>query len=302
MQEIYLLDLAFLFCKHTICSFLIKAKPPVVGDILVESGPHTTLDALKAGLEAQNSSLSSVRHVFLTHIHFDHAGAAWALAEEGAQVYVHPAGLAHLADPTKLTSSATRIYGKDMDRLWGKIKSIPLNQLHAAEDGAIFDVGGLRLQAHHTPGHASHHIAWQLEEALFTGDVAGVRIGGGPAVPPCPPPDLDVAAWQSSLKKIAQLGARILYLTHYGAIEKDINSHLSEVSHRLDELVRWMRTEASNYPDQESLQTAFAERTQLELKASGLSDEQISAYLAANPPFMSVLGLQRYLKKLPTIP
>lgn len=303
MSEVHTLDLHFLSHKTTIGSFLIKAQPPEKGDILVESGPHSTLGALSEGLQAYGSSLSEVAHVFLSHIHLDHAGGAWALAERGAQIYVHPLGVSHLADPGRLMASAARIYGVDMDRLWGEMRPISPEKLHAAEDGAVFEVGGLRLQAHHSPGHARHHIAWQLGDALFAGDAAGVCIQGGPIIPPCPPPELDIPTWAQTLKKIKALAPRQLYLTHYGVIEQHISAHLDRVAQQLHHMLAWMRKALiSEDPSKEDassggLEAAFEAYIRAQLRAAGLSSVTEEAYWAANPPFMSVLGLKRYLKQ-----
>ena len=64
---------------------------------------------------------SEPRALLLTHIHLDHAGAAGHLARiyPSLQVYVHERGAPHVADPSKLWASATRLYGDDMERLWG---------------------------------------------------------------------------------------------------------------------------------------------------------------------------------------
>ena len=296
MPKVHILDLRFLSRKFTICSFLIKAGP-AVGDVLIETGPHSTLSTLAKALEKQGSSLSAIKHVFLTHIHLDHAGAAWALAKTGAQVYVHPLGLPHLVDPSKLLHSASRIYGKNMHLLWGEVHPILSDKLQAVEDGAVFQIGDLRLQAHHTPGHARHHIAWQIEDVLFTGDVAGVRIGGGPAIPPCPPPDLDISAWEESLEKIAALRPSTLYLTHFGAVTKDIPEQIKEVKSRLHALCSWMKTYASSYSDNKALLAAFEQQVRDILQVAKVGRAEIAAYLAANPSFMSVLGLRLYLKK-----
>ena len=88
------------------------------GVVLFDTGPESTFANIADALSEAGAQPSDVRHVFLSHIHFDHAGAAWRLAELGATVYVHPRGALHLIDPTALLASATRIFGDDMDGLW----------------------------------------------------------------------------------------------------------------------------------------------------------------------------------------
>ena len=302
MPEIHVLDLGFLSQRRAIASFLIKSESDQ-GDILIETGPHSTFLALSAALEACGSSLSKVGHVLLTHIHLDHGGAAWALAKGGAQIYVHPLGLAHLRDPSKLISSATRLYGDEMDKLWGQIEPIDESRLQAVEDEAVLDLSGISIRALHTPGHAQHHIAWQLGGALFTGDVAGICIDQGPVIAPCPPPDLDVVAWKHSLEKLKSVSPTELYLTHFGRVEKQIPHHLDKVYLHLQELLSWMKEASLDISAKESshIEKELEKRTLSQVQASGLSSSTQQAYLAANPPFMSVLGLRRYLSRLPKV-
>ena len=291
---------SFLSYENTIASFLIKGKTADQGDILIETGPYTTWDALTAALRRCGSSPEQVRHVFLTHIHLDHAGAAWAFAEKGAQVYVHPLGVAHLNDPSKLISSATRIYGADMDRLWGALRPIDVSRLNAAEDDVVFEVSGRRLRALHTPGHAQHHIAWQMDDLIFTGDVAGICIKGGPVVAPCPPPDLDVELWEQSISRLVARRPSALYLTHFGRVDHDVGAHLEALRRQLRDICSWVEDQLSRYPEAETIEieNRLKQRIVKQLEEAGYSKEIQEAYLLANPPFMSVLGIKRYLRQL----
>src|SRR5207244_3211377 len=139
----------------------------------------------------QSYAPEDVRHVFLSHIHFDHAGAAWRFAGT-ATVYVHPRGAPHLIDPTKLVESATRIFGDDMERLWGKIAPVPAARVKILEDNEVVRVPPFEIRAIATPGHASHHHVYHWDDNIFGGDIAGVRIGNGPPIPPFVPPELHV--------------------------------------------------------------------------------------------------------------
>jgi glyoxylase-like metal-dependent hydrolase (beta-lactamase superfamily II) len=169
MKEVKIIDLHFLQGDRAIASFLIECAD---GLILIESGPDTTFQSLEDGISHFGHRAKDVKHVILTHIHFDHAGAAWKLARNGAKIYVHPIGLPHLANPEKLWNSAAQIYKDDMDRLWGKMEPIPENQLVAIGDGDELMLGGEKFKIHYTPGHAVHHNAIQYGDAIFTGDVA----------------------------------------------------------------------------------------------------------------------------------
>jgi len=103
------------------------------GIALFDTGPESTFDNVIADLRKAGFEAGDVRHVFLSHIHFDHAAAAWRFARN-AIVYVHPRGAPHLIDPTKLVESATRIFGSDMERLWGKIAPVPKERVRILED------------------------------------------------------------------------------------------------------------------------------------------------------------------------
>ena len=154
--KIHTIDLHFQNEPSTIAAFLIETGN---GPILVETGPHSTFPRLKEGIEHLGYKLSDVKDVFITHIHLDHAGASWCMAEEGARIHLHPFGFRHMKDPSKLLASAKMIYKDEMDRLWGTLKPIPEDQLIIAEDSDIIQIGELEIEAVHTPGHAKHHLA-----------------------------------------------------------------------------------------------------------------------------------------------
>lgn len=292
-MKIHTLDLQFLGIEKSIAVFVVEGPE---GLALVECGPAATLPHLQALLQENGWKMADFQHVFLSHIHFDHAGAAWAFADAGAKIYVHPKGLPHLAQPEKLYNSARMIYGDQMDRLWGEMRPIPETQLYAPENGEIITAAGLQFRAWYTPGHAVHHIAWELEDLVFTGDVAGVRMGDGPVMPPCPPPDIQVEDWQSSIQLLRELKASRLFLTHYGAV-LDKSQHLDELEKRLLSWATWMQPHAAANTDPASLVPDFQAFVNTELLAAGVPQSDLARYEAANPAFMSVAGLMRYWKK-----
>jgi glyoxylase-like metal-dependent hydrolase (beta-lactamase superfamily II) len=293
-KMIHTLDLHFLGHTDTIASYLIETS---AGPVLIESGPYSTFSYLRQAVEAKGYNIKDIQHVFLTHIHLDHAGAAWAFAENGANIYVHPFGAKHMHDPSKLMQSATRIYGDEMERLWSTMKGIPKDQLIEVPHEASYTVGDTTLKAWHTPGHAVHHIAWQVGGALFTGDVAGVKIPGGIVVPPCPPPDINVEDWQASIALIKKLDIDTLYLTHYDKVT-DIMPHLEQLEQRLLSWANWMRPRYEAGEDPETITPQFQEFAKQELIAHGIKDEEgLARYESANPSWMSVAGLLRYWRK-----
>ncbi len=274
----------------------VFAVPHQAGVALVETGPESTFAEVERGLKALGYELDAVTDVFLTHIHLDHAGAAWRFAEAGARVHVHPRGAKHLADPTRLIQSAERIYRERMKPLWGELRPVPEERLAVAEDGDRVEVGGLTLIAHETLGHAVHHHAWQLGDAVFTGDVAGVRLAGGPVLPPCPPPDIQVEDWLASIEKVRALAPETLFLTHFGAYV-DAERHLQELAERLRDWAEWIRKGLLSGQDPAELVPGFEAKVHGELEAAGLTEREIRRYELANPSAYSVFGLARYWQK-----
>ncbi|MDW3208458.1 MAG: MBL fold metallo-hydrolase [Reichenbachiella sp.] len=293
MPDIKIIDLQFKSLDHAIAAYLL---PTSEGPILIETGPHSTFPKLKEDVEAMGYQMEDIKHVFLTHIHLDHAGAAWALAETGAKIYLHPFGAKNMEDPSRLMESATRIYGDQMDTLWGQMKPIPADQLIQVEDQQSFRCGDIEIKSLHTPGHAKHHIAWQVGDVIFTGDVAGVKIDNGPVVPPCPPPDINLEDWKASIDILRNAEPSALYLTHYNKITA-IEPHLSALENILDDWAAWIKKQMQAGLSNEEMVPLFMAYTADQLREAGLSEPTIELYEAANPSWMSVAGLVRYWTK-----
>ena len=290
---IHILDLKFKGLPHVIAAFLVETSD---GPVLIETGPYSTYTTLVAEIERVGYKVEEVQNVLLSHIHFDHAGASWALAEHGAKVFLHPFGYKHMLDPSKLVSSATRIYGDEMDTLWGALNPIPNDHLVVCDHGQEIIIGGQKFTAWYTPGHARHHIAWQLEDVMFTGDVGGIKIEGGLIVPPCPPPDIHLEDWNNSIELIRNSPVNTLYLTHFGKIE-DKTSHLDKLNYILNDWAQWMKPHAEANSMIEEVTPQFELYVANQLKSFGLSGQAIAQYEAANPSWMSVSGLMRYWSK-----
>ena len=293
-NEIYLLDLHFQGMPETIASYLMDSSE---GLILFECGPHSSLNNLEEALFKYGAKMEDIKHLFLTHIHFDHAGAAWAFAEKGSQVYVHPFGYPHLQNPEKLLSSATRIYGNKMDSLWGEIRPINESQLLQVEDGQEFEIGEHRIIAHYTPGHAKHHIVWQIGDRFICGDLAGCKLLNGPVVPPCPPPDINIEQWVESINKIKQLKPSKLYLSHFGIVDQNIEAHFEALEKELHIWLAYIKPYFEHGILPEDASKEFQVFNDDKIRAAGGDDELVLKYSLANPAWMSVFGLYRYLKK-----
>jgi glyoxylase-like metal-dependent hydrolase (beta-lactamase superfamily II) len=252
----------------------------LLGDVVVDPGPSSCLEQLLPALERRPP-----RALALTHIHLDHAGASGSLVQRfpDLEVWVHERGAPHLIDPGKLLESAGRLYGDQMQRLWGDVLPVPAERIRTLAGGEA--LGQLRVA--YTPGHASHHVSYLHEPSgyAFTGDVAGVRIAGGPVVAPTPPPDIDLQAWRSSLEVIEGWAPRRLAVTHFGAYE-DVGAHLAAVREALE------RAELTGEQLEEEAYTAMLRGRVRECDAATRA-----AYEQAVPAGQSFQGMARHLRR-----
>jgi glyoxylase-like metal-dependent hydrolase (beta-lactamase superfamily II) len=291
---IHILDTEHLGRRGIIASTALETSD---GIALFDVGPESTLNNLTRALEERGFATGDVRHVFLSHIHFDHAGAAWRFAELGATVYVHPRGAPHLLDPTKLLASARRIYGEEMNKLWGGVSPVPAERLRILENGTRVRIGEIEVRAVETPGHASHHHVYQWGDDLFGGDVAGVRLGSGPPVPPFVPPELNIGLWRESIAKIRALNPARLFLPHFGLVSESIGFHLDALDERVVRWSEWFRERLRAGDDEERLRSSFADYEVRDLRAGGASTEEVHDYEQADPSFMAVAANERYWRK-----
>ena len=290
---IHTIDLEFQGEKQSIASYVVETSE---GPIVIETGPHSTFPTLEKGLNSIGFAAEDVKHVFISHIHLDHAGASWVFAEKGAKIYVHSFGEKHLHNPEKLLNSAKRIYQDKMDELWGTLKPIPKDQLIIADHNDEFQVGDTKLKALYTPGHAVHHLAWEMGDIAFSGDVAGVKIDNNLVIPPCPPPDINIEDWRRSIALLRSRNYREIYLTHFGR-HLSPNDILDDLEDRLVRWSDWMKPFFDQGASPEAIVPDFQLFVKEELIKSGASEEEVRSYDKANPAYMSVYGLLRYWKK-----
>ena len=269
------IDVLHLGRPHVICCWEADG-------VLVDPGPESSHENLVEALGGEEP-----RAILLTHIHLDHAAATGALVRRwpGVEVYVHERGAPHLIDPSRLLSSAERLYGDQMERLWGEIVPVPEANVTALSGGET--VHGMRVA--HTPGHASHHVCYLHEETgtAFTGDVAGMLIPGTDLIVlPTPPPEIDVEAWQDSIGIVEGWRPQMLGLTHWGPIGEP-EAHLEAVRERLTE-----EADLARQLDEDAYEARFRE-----LVAERAADPEAAAsLLQAVPPFQW-RGLDRYWRK-----
>jgi glyoxylase-like metal-dependent hydrolase (beta-lactamase superfamily II) len=297
-HTVHTLDLNFLGIPGAIASYLI---PHAHGAILVESGPGSTIPGLLAGLQNHGFQVEDVTDVLLTHIHLDHAGAAGWLANQGARIHVHPAGAPHMLDPQKLLASAGRIYGEQMHTLWGDFLAVPEDRLVIPTTDETIEIEGLRFLPIDTPGHANHHFVYLFDDICFSGDVGGVRMQTSRYLSvPMPPPEFILEKWRESLarmqKEFNQGNFTRIAPTHFG-IFHDASWHLDRLRRSLDEIEEWIEATLPANPSADTLMQEFLSWTGQRYQSEEGNPRLQPAYQAANPPFMSVAGIQRYWRK-----
>jgi len=275
------IDLHHQGAERVIGSYLVETTD---GPALFDCGPSSCLERLKDGLHQRGVELTDLRHLLLSHIHLDHAGAAGVLVREhpGLTVHVSEIGAPHLIDPARLETSARRLYGDTFDTLWGELAPIPKRNVEVVGEQV------LGLECFKAPGHASHHVCYvHGDGTLYAGDAAGVRLQPDRLVlPPTPPPEFDLEAWNRTLDEIQRRSPARLALIHFGVAD-DIARHLAELRERLNS---WVDRVGQGLTEDE-----FSRTVRDELLAEGGAD--VDAYERAMPFWQSYAGLKRFWEK-----
>jgi glyoxylase-like metal-dependent hydrolase (beta-lactamase superfamily II) len=275
------IDLRHLGNERTIGAYVVETED---GPALFDCGPATCIDALKAGLRERGLELDDVRHLLLSHIHLDHAGAAGVLVREhpDLQVHVSEIGAPHLVDPERLERSARRLYGEAFDSLWGELAPVPEANVHVVGERVV------GLDCFPSPGHASHHVSYLAADGtLYAGDAAGVKIQPHAAIiPPTPPPELDPDAWTATLDEIERRGPDRLALIHFGLTE-EVDDHVARLRQRLAD---WIDRVGGGMTEEE-----FSESARADVRVDG--EAAVAEYERAMPFWQSYAGLKRYWDK-----
>lgn len=287
---------------------LFRQQPKVIatavlsganGLALVDPGPASCLPTLDAGLQGLGGSLDEVTDVLLTHIHLDHAGATGEVLRRAprARVYVHERGAAHMVDPSRLLASATRLYGDQMEMLWGPFLPVPAASVQALGGGETIDCAGRTLRVAYTPGHAVHHVSYfdESDGVAYVGDTGGIRIADGYVIAPTPPPDIDVQLWEQSLAAIEAWSPAELFLTHFGPTSM-VEAHLERFRETLRGAAELVRGTLDLPGEDADRIAAFVARLRTDARQVLSEADAASMELAA--PFDQLwLGLARYWRK-----
>lgn len=298
-RDVSYVDLDFLGRPRVIATAVLRSERSLT---LVDPGPSSCLDTLRSKLGDMGVGISDVTSLLLTHIHLDHAGATGSILQENpdVEVYVHERGAPHMVDPSKLLASATRLYGADMDRLWGDFIPVPEDRVHALQGGEVVTTGERELEVAYTPGHASHHVSYfdPTTRVAFVGDTAGIRTGPERlAMPPTPPPDIDIEVWRESIERIRAWRASTLFITHFGPHEEP-DAHLDDLLRHLDAMSDIARRCLERDPAEadEARRDAFVHEMHLHLQRH-LPASKAALYDYAAPLDQCWLGLARYWRK-----
>jgi len=294
-----LVDLEHMGKPESVAACILETRD---GPVIVDPGPSSTLGKLEAGLAGLGYGLADVSALLITHIHLDHAGASGTLARANPrlQVYVHEAGAPHVVDPSKLLSSATRLYGERMAVLWGEVVPVSARQVRVLVGGERLALGGRDIEVAYTPGHAWHHVSYfeAASRVAFVGDTAGIFGPRLPVVlPVTPPPDFDLEAWLASIHLIRQWDPERIVLTHYGPV--------GEPAYHLETLRSGILAWAEYARDSLSVTGSDADRTRwfvhhLEGWMEGrVASESAARFLAGAGPEACWQGLARYWRRRP---
>ena len=279
-------------------AYLLDAREP----LLVETGPTTSVEAVAAGLDRLGVGADDLAHVVVTHIHLDHAGGIGAIARRypSAAVWVHERGAPHLADPARLLASAERLYGPDRLRaLFGPVEPVPAQRIRSLSDGASIDFGGRSLQALHTPGHASHHVALvdSATGAVFTGDALGIHVPDAPVLRPAtPPPDFDLELMERSIERIRSRAREVVLFAHFGPI-REIERICDLAIRRARAWTEAVRVELERTDDLEEVVAVLEREARRDLETGAQAPIDLNRFEILSSVRMNALGIVRYWRK-----
>jgi glyoxylase-like metal-dependent hydrolase (beta-lactamase superfamily II) len=294
MNDHVCIDLEHLGLNGAIGCYLVEGGEPTI----VDPGPTTTVERLVAELHEQGVGPADLRHILLTHVHLDHAGATGHLVERfpRATVHVHEDGASHLVDPERLVASTRRTFGELHDRLWGEMKPVPEDRIEAWRPGELGTQRILRPVA--TPGHISHHVAYldETDGTFFSGDSMGIALSGGPQHPPTPPPAVDLPDWRRTLDEIERIGPERFGATHFGLYD-DVEARRVQLRERLDALEDRVRVAIDAGQEVED-----AERFEREVReelAPYMGEDRVNRYFDMFPARTDWAGVAFYVKRNP---
>lgn len=235
-KNLALIDSELMERRGTLSSYIVFG-PELT---LIEPGPAKSVEPILQGLDELGVSPGEVSRILVTHVHLDHAGGTWLLAERlpKATIHLSERGASHLVEPTKLLASSLRVYGPAMEGLFGPLKPLDPSRVRNLKEGDALPTGAGPLRVLETPGHTRTHLSFHLEgeRALLTGDAAGTYWAEGDlSWPATPPADFSVERCLADQARFQALDPRWLLTAHFGPV-KEPGAHCARIA---ESLRRW---------------------------------------------------------------
>jgi glyoxylase-like metal-dependent hydrolase (beta-lactamase superfamily II) len=299
-HDVYQIDTRMAGYDGITAGYLIRGERPC----LVETGTAPSAPLVRDALAALGVGPADLATVVVTHIHLDHAGGTGDIAAmfPAAEVVVHELGARHLADPSRLMASARVVYGDELDVLFGTLAPTPAARIRAVEQTGVVDLGGgRRLDSHHSPGHARHHVGLvdSVSGDLYVGDAAGIYIQEtGDMRPATPPPDFDLDTALASLDTFAALQPTRLLFSHFGpvtAVAETLARSAAEIRVWVEETRRARR--AGTDLDHAAAMVAERTRQRYAVLAAGADPDIAAKYDRISGAQANVAGIMHWLDK-----
>lgn len=267
--------------------YVLDAERPAI----VETGIGTHYERILDAIAEVGLAPEDIEVIAVTHVHLDHAGGAGFLAEAcpNATIVVHEIGAPHLADPERLWVGTKQAVGEQITH-YVEPEPVPEGRIRAIEDGDRVDLGDHSLIAHHAPGHAPHQVVYDdpANDAVFTGDAAGLYVPKRDEVlPSSPPPDFDLAQALRDVELLQDLQPETLLYSHFGSAMA--TDQLERYARTLSDWVQAVAAARDELEDDDAVVEHFAGET-----AAG---EVWGAEKGRGETAMNVRGVLQYLDR-----
>ena len=201
------------FCMTNLCDSHVYLLENSEGNVMIDAGVGLEVNRIIENIEKDGIDPESVEHLFITHVHSDHAGGCAELKNKlGLKVYV-PRMTAHIlrtGDEEGLSlplAKADKIYPEDYE-------FPPCEPDVELDGGETFAFGNMKVQVIHTPGHSPDSMCYLIDvkgkRCIFSGDV--VLHDGLILFLNCPGTTME--GYRKSMPKLANLGIEALMPGH----------------------------------------------------------------------------------------
>ncbi len=298
-NEVYQIDTKQSGYEGITAGYLIRGAKPC----LVETGTATSAETVIAALADLGIGAADLATIVVTHVHLDHAGGAGHLTTHfpKARLVAHERGARHLVDPSRLMTSARRVFGRILDEVMGELLPTPAERVTPLGETGKIDLGdGRSLDTFYAPGHATHHIGLvdSTSGDLYVGDAAGIYIQETKTQRPAtPPPDFNLNIALDSIAAFRSIKPARLLFSHYGPVS-DIDEVLDRSVEEMNlwvELVRQARTQLMDLDHAiEMIKEKTRQRYQNLLANPALSQR----FEELNSTGANIVGINRWLDSI----